>query len=115
MSNVFKKILFLLVTLFFTLSALEVNACGIENTFFDEYDTYIESKEQTVLLSSIIQNKDDDNKNNLNYSYHHFLCRTVAYRALQFILTDKVDVFSTTHDLSLSLPKLYLLYSVWII
>ena len=35
------------------LSVLEVNSCGIENIFFDEFDTYIESKEQSIEKTNI--------------------------------------------------------------
>ncbi|WP_291529696.1 hypothetical protein [Bacteroides sp. UBA939] len=36
----FKKVFHIFWLLLFLQAALEINACGIENTFDDEYDTY---------------------------------------------------------------------------
>jgi len=35
------RILYIFWLLVFLQSALEVNACGVRNTFFDDYDTYL--------------------------------------------------------------------------
>ena len=48
MKKLFQTVSVSIVIIIYVISVLEVRAFGVENTFFDEYDTYIESKQQTI-------------------------------------------------------------------
>ena len=103
-----KHIVFSLLTFFYLISALEVNAYGIQNTFFDEFDTYIESKEQIIEKVTFEQGKKDNETSsnifsvpNICFVNHSFSYKSENYPSvrLQFY--------------RLQNRKLTILHSVW--
>lgn len=61
MKKLFQRLSILIIISLYAVSALEVNAFCIKNTFFDEFDTYIESKGQKI-ESVVIKEKKKDNE-----------------------------------------------------
>jgi hypothetical protein len=53
MARLSKAIFFTLTSLLFLCNALEVDACGVDNTFFDAYDTYVQSDTGRNIQSSV--------------------------------------------------------------
>lgn len=108
MKNLTKYITFYFLTFFYLLSALEVNACGIQNTFFDEFDTYIESKEQGIEKIALEQDK----KNNKTSS----LTLTVSFNYFEhptFLVQPKNLPSLYLQPYRLQNCKLTILHSVW--
>ena len=48
MAKWFSKILLIIISLSFFISATEMNVGECRNTFFDEYDTYIKAEQQSI-------------------------------------------------------------------
>ncbi len=87
------------------LSALEVNAYGFQNTFFDEFDTYIESKEQVFEKATIKQPKKDKETSLPLFSVAntHFINPTFLVQVKNYS-----SLYSQLHKC-----KLTILHSVW--
>jgi hypothetical protein len=107
--NLVKNTIFSLLTLFYLLSVLEVNAYGVQNTFFDEYDTYIESKEQNFNKANIEQKKDNENTTYVFSIKNIFLFGNLPL--FQPLKCKKLALYK--HSQNLQNRKLTLLHSVW--
>jgi len=90
------------------LSALEVNACGIHNTFFDEFDTYVESKEQGIEKIVLKQ----DNKDSI-YLSHTFTVPFSYFENPTFLVQPKYLTSLYLRTYRLQNCKLTILHSVW--
>ena len=88
------------------LSALEVNSCGIENTFFDEFDTYIESKEQSIEKTNI-------EKKNKETPSHLFLITKTHFVNHTFLFHHANCPSLYLQAYYLQKRKLTILHSVW--
>lgn len=109
MKNLTKHIVFYLLTFFYLLSALEVNACGIKNTFFDEFDIYTESKEQSIEKVTIQQDKKSDEE---VQSYIFLVSH--SYFANPTILFQSESYFNFYSQFNhFQNRKLTILHSVW--
>ena len=53
----FQKILFVVISLSFFISATEMDLGEVHNTFFDEYDTYVKAEQVSVDHSVAIQHE----------------------------------------------------------
>lgn len=95
------KIVFILISFSFFVSATELNIGEVHNTFFDEYDTYVKS-EQVLLDNITIQQQD-------TYLFLHD--GIFSYRAFSR-LSQAVEVACIAFDNSYS-SKIFLRNSVW--
>lgn len=115
MKKTIKHILILLSIIIYALSVLEVNAFGIENTFFDEYDTYVEGKEQNVETLIIEKKKKDDEKTDKQFFQNYFNA-TIQQNFQPFLfISDNRNFATVIKPNSYRLRKLFVLHSVWII
>lgn len=104
-----KKILSLTVLLFYIVSALEINAYGIENTFFDAFDTYIESKELGLFSSVEIEESKSSIYHHTQFNFKNLFSTEDLY------IQEKVCLNHSKPPNNHKENRLYVLYSVWII
>ena len=99
-----KKVLLIFITFLFTSSSLEIEILGAEQTFFDEYDTYIPSEPTTV---NEIQVTDFKNKKfgaieKMKFE-NKFLCFVSFYKT-------SLEPFRIKHHRFLSLYRPYFIH-----
>lgn len=106
MKPVVKKIFCLLWLLFFLQDALEVSACGIENTFNDEYDTYIAAS--TVNVSATVCVTIDCDSAFISAALISWNFATLPQFTFSRLYEDSRPPCSNP-------PPLHVLYAVWVI
>ncbi|TDE13266.1 MULTISPECIES: hypothetical protein [Dyadobacter] len=111
MKNVWYKFLYILAFTFYVVSALEVNDFGIKNTFFDQYDSYIESSQQDI-QPVVSQERDKDDCPPVFQTFQSISLLSSELKrevlSLQKLLTQK---YIQRHQGR----KIFIFHSVWII
>ena len=97
------KILFISITFSFFISATEMDLGNAQNTFFDDYDTYVKTEQVSLDEASAMQQE----------HYTHAL----VYYIINHCYTSKgqsvcIQYPSANYNIKQS-PKLFLLNSVW--
>ncbi|HEV8080075.1 MAG TPA: hypothetical protein VGP43_05135 [Chitinophagaceae bacterium] len=100
----FQKILFIVISLSFFISATEMDLGEVNNTFFDEYDTYVRA--ENVLLN---QSSFSCEEQNTCISTSLFLAYYSLYKT--HVPSDTRHEYSSY--LNFNPPKLFLRNSVW--
>ncbi len=67
----FQKILFVVISLSFFISATEMDLGEVHNTFFDEYDTYVKTEQVSVDHTVAIQ-QEHDTYALIDYLFNHY-------------------------------------------
>ena len=106
MRNVLKKVLCLLWLLFFLQAALEVNVCGIEHTFNDEYDTYMISTTVSVPHPALLT---------VNFDFCIAFAGIFSWNMFENI--SEINIYNPFSEKrgTFRPPPLNILHSVWII
>lgn len=105
------KFVMIAVGICFAGSATEVNAFGIHNTFFDQYDTYVQSEEIDAQVDFGVEKEKKNHKP--TYQYRVLL----AYSFISKKWANKQFYYSSIYHCSPSsfTRKIFLRNSVWII
>lgn len=106
MKSIVKRIFGLLWLLFFLQDALEVNACGIENTFNDDYDTYIAAGTANVPLSGCVI---------IDCDFQIVSAGLVSWNSDTLHLVASSFLYEDDRYVCCNPPPLNILHSVWII
>lgn len=98
-----QKILFVVISLSFFISATEMDLGEVHNTFFDEYDTYVKTEQVSVDQTVLTQQEQE------TYALLHFLFS--QFRGLNN-QSEKFNYYSVSYYNHYP-PKLFLRNSVW--
>ena len=113
MKKLFQTVSVSIVIIIYVISVLEVRAFGVENTFFDEYDTYIEGKQQTIESSAGNEKKKDNEKIQLE---QQFFTATVQEYSQSFLITFNYQKsMRFVQSITIWKRKLFIFYSSFLI
>ena len=97
------KILYIVISFSFFISATEIDLGESHNTFFDEYDTYIKTEQVSIDHDVTLQQQHND------YAFIYYII--IHYKSLNSqAKTDKHPQLAYYHRYP---PKLFLRNSVW--
>jgi hypothetical protein len=99
------KILFILISISFAIAVFEIDSDSRHNTFHDEDDTYVQSNNQNVEISSHFEQQKD-----LSQLHHDF---TISICNLFLINKQAASDFSSQKFFSFIPQKIFLQNSVW--
>jgi len=109
--KLFNNLSFVLIFIFYAISALEINAFGMENTFFDDFDTYTESKELDILIKV----SEEVNKDNGSFIFKMSKKSHDSFEKTRITAVNQKKHYYTS-PLNYSKSKhLHIHYSVWVI
>lgn len=97
------KILIIVISLSFFISATEMDLGEAHNTFFDDYDTYVKTEQLSLDQASAMQ-QENDAYALLYYTINHYNASKEQSVRIQYPPANYYDPQS---------PKLFLLNSVW--
>ncbi len=103
MVNWLQKILFVVISLSFFISASEMDLGEVHNTFFDDYDTYVKTEQVSLDHASAMQ-QEHDTYALLYYIINHYNASKEQLVRIQY----PPGNYYNRHS-----PKLFLLNSVW--
>ncbi len=103
MVNWLHKILFIVISLFFFISATEMDLGEAHNTFFDDYDTYVKAEQFSLDHASAMQ-QEHDTYALIYYIINHYNASKEQSVHIQYPPANYYYPQS---------PKLFLLNSVW--
>lgn len=113
MKMILQRLLISIAITIYILSALEVNVCGIENTFFDDYDTYIESKTQKIEFAVAKEKKKDADK--LEFEQNSFTAAAQYYFYPILITPTYQKPKNITHTKTIWKRKIFIFHSSFLI
>lgn len=111
MKKVIYNLFVSIVLTFYTISALELNVFGIKNAFFDDFDTYIESKEQNLFIKNKEEKNKDDNQiffqNNDSFSFHLVKSNKTIFYQINSYYQPPPQCYQGN--------KIHILHAVWLV
>ncbi len=97
------KILFITIGISFFISATEMDLGDVQNTFFDEYDTYVKAEHISVDHANTTQ-QEHDTYALIHYLFNNYKGSKVQPQSLNHKQFEHCNQYP---------PKLFLLNSVW--
>ncbi len=101
----------LIVGICFSISASELNAFGFHNTFFDQYDTYVQSDDIDLQVDTKIEKERENSKSGCMY---HILF-TDCPVSQQWVNEIFYYSFTGKYAAQTYTTKIFLMNSVWLI
>ncbi|MDR2916118.1 MAG: hypothetical protein LBV74_15050 [Tannerella sp.] len=106
MKIVTKKVFYLFWSLLFLQAALETNACGIENTFNDEYDTYTAAVNVSAPNPIHII---------IDFDFCYTCADVLSPNCFDDISETNIDNLYPVTSETFQPPPIHILHSIWII